>query len=878
MKIKMITTGATLALCGSLAAATVWVDGASTNPIPPYDTEATAATSLSDAVETADELAAAGDTAVVVRVKDGTYTVTSELLVGRGIRVESVNGPSVTTVEQTEANTRAFCVTNGVVSGFTIHAAGATTTLNSSVSPKNGFAVYLVNSVSCLSNCVVENVVSTYVPGSNQGGTVGLGEGSILYDSIVRGCKSSDFGGGIFAQKNSQIIRCVVSNNRSEKKGGGIFCYSGVVMYSTLVCGNVAKQDGGGFYGNFWTGNKLLSGCTFVSNAVESADGTAGGVIIANQLEVPVRNCIIANNTVNGQTGKEYTYQIGKTQFYNCYLPSEPTDAKVNSNNVIGTNPDFIDAEHGDYRLWKDSPCIDAGGTTDAPAFDLARRSHAIAGKGTSPTPDIGCYEYDPQIDVVRLQVAGTLSRYNVAGETIYIDASLAYAGEVLQGTTYTWNFGDGSEDISGTDQRNVSHAFAAPGTYRVAVRASSGRFVAEQTLTCVIMAVGRRYLWVTPNGEHASDYDSPTNAVAAAKELIADGEPSVTVVVAPGSYRILTPIVLDEPISVIGVEGPASTVFRGPNGDAPCIVMATVSHPDAIFAGIAIDTIKAVWAYRNKSTIGANVSAGVISNCVIRGIESVWFWNAPSHGCALTMTGGLATEVVITNNVSSNTGEIRNGSPVKLSGTALMDRCVVRDNECQTPYSPWLENHRNRKDELAGGGVYLASGSPICRNTLIVGNRTQSQPGAGAYVAAGTLENCTVAGNYMLASTNAEWSSGVYAWPGAKVLNCISDANMNGEAAINAGGEADMDASTVYRYSCLPGFPFGGVGCTMAAPSLSVDYMPTSPDVLGKGKNADWMKTALDRAGNQRLQGSRVDMGCYECDASFPGLTLIFR
>ena len=171
---------------------------------------------------------------------------------------------------------------------------------------------------------------------------------------------------------------------------------------------------------------------------------------------------------------------------------------------------------------------------------------------------------------------------------------------------------------------------------------------------------------------------------------------------------------------------------------------------------------------------------------------------------------------------------------------------------------------------------MYLASGTPICRKTLIVGNRTQSQPGAGAYVVAGTLENCTVVGNYMQASTNAAWSSGIYAWPGAKVVNCISDANMNGETAINAGGEDDMVASEVFSYSCLPGFAFGGAGCTAADPLLSADYRPTSPSVLGKGKNADWMKTALDKAGNQRLQGSRVDMGCYECDASIPGLMMI--
>lgn len=176
------------------------------------------------------------------------------------------------------------------------------------------------------------------------------------------------------------------------------------------------------------------------------------------------------------------------------------------------------------------------------------------------------------------------------------------------------------------------------------------------------------------------------------------------------------------------------------------------------------------------------------------------------------------------------------------------------------------------------GGGVYMASGTPICRNTLIVGNRTDSQPGAGAYVVAGTLENCTVVGNYMTSSTNAAWSSGIYAWEGAKIVNCISDANLNGETAINAGAEDGVATATAYKYSCLPGFTLGGTGCTTTDPLLDDGYKPSAPEVLGKGKNADWMKTALDLEGNPRKQGSRVDMGCYECDAKVSGMMLLIR
>ena len=481
--------------------------------------------------------------------------------------------------------------------------------------------------------------------------------------------------------------------------------------------------------------------------------------------------------------------------------------------------------------------------------------------------------------DEAKLEVTGSLSRYCSVGETLSLEAVLTDGSETLTGASYTWDFGDGSQKTTGTDFTSVTHAFAAAGTYQVVVSASSGEAPAtEEEFTCTVLDGGKKYVWVTPNGEHASDYDSPTNAAEAARKLIVAGESSVTVAVAPGTYRVLTPITLDKAISVIGVEGPEKTVFKGPNGDAKCLVMVTVSDADALFAGIAIDTIKNSWDYRGNKTVGAEMSAGVLSNCVIRGIGADWKYNAPSHGCALTMTGGLATEVVITNNISPNSQEIRNGAPVKLSGTALMDRCIVRDNECQTPFSAWLNNaFRNRIEELAGGGVYMASDTPVCRNTLIVGNRTQSQPGCGAYVVAGTLENCTVVGNYMKGSTNETWSSGIYAYEGAKVINCISDANVNGAVAINAGAEDGVDTTAVYTYSCLPGFASGGKGCTTADPQMDADYRPSASEVLGKGKKADWMKTALDLAGNPRLQGY-VDMGCYECDAAAAGLIIHIR
>jgi hypothetical protein len=70
--------------------------------------------------------------------------------------------------------------------------------------------------------------------------------------------------------------------------------------------------------------------------------------------------------------------------------------------------------------------------------------------------------------------------------------------------TNFSWNFGDGTPAVSGPDKANVTHAFAAPGSYTVILTAALGTSTSTTALpqTFVVSNTSR---WVVPGLAYAS-------------------------------------------------------------------------------------------------------------------------------------------------------------------------------------------------------------------------------------------------------------------------------------------------------------------------------------------------------------------------------------
>jgi hypothetical protein len=428
---------------------TLYVSLQSTNPVAPFATWETAANVIQDAVDAAK----ARDT---VLVTNGVYAVGSRdgnrVAVTNAIRLESVNGPQVTTVvgstvvttnehgeDVREGGRCVYLGTNAVLSGFTLR--------GGSIGGGNGGGVYS-ESASTVTNCILSgNSNHAWVTGADAYG--GGAYGGTLYNCLLTGNTASSSsgyarGGGAY---NCTLYRCTLTDNRACFGGGAASCtlFDCTVTDNSVVCPHICDgaYNGSGAY------ESTLYDCTVTANAsVGASDSTLYNCTITGNEGVgashsTLYNCTITGNagggvettllyncTVTGNAGggvkAAWGYSEGSTAFnsilyYNsggnfdegtalnfCCTTPRPTNGV---GNITGSAL-FMDMAAGDFRLREDSPCIDAGTNllgvafTDPSGGDLVAYAHDatdilgntrfIDGNGDGTVAwDIGAYEFN---------------------------------------------------------------------------------------------------------------------------------------------------------------------------------------------------------------------------------------------------------------------------------------------------------------------------------------------------------------------------------------------------------------------------------------------------------------------------------------------------
>lgn len=365
----------------------------------PFTGWAGAATNIQDAVDVASE----GDTVLVM---SGTYVLSSQISVTRGIRVEGVNGATTTIVDGNNS-TRCFYLshTGAVVEGLTI---------------TGGYA--------------------------DNGGGAYCYYGGTLQNCIIKGNSAGQRAGGVYCDHGGTLDGCTVSSNSAAWYAGGVWCGYGGMLRNCNVSGNSAIQRGAGVYCYY---GGILQNCVISRNSLRYAYYPGGGVYCHRG--GTIQNCIISGNVSHTSGGGVYCWQggtientiiwtnvggnhydegSGMSYSYTCTdpLPTGPGN--------ISDDPEFVDIAQDDYRLQPLSPCVDAGSnqtwmttavglddnpriigwTVDMGAYECRERILTVNSAHGIPVPSVGIHTND-----YGSVLTNTVSSPDTQGTTQYV-------------------------------------------------------------------------------------------------------------------------------------------------------------------------------------------------------------------------------------------------------------------------------------------------------------------------------------------------------------------------------------------------------------------------------------------------------------------------
>jgi hypothetical protein len=191
------------------------------------------------------------------------------------------------------------------------------------------------------------------------------------------------YGGGINNYRSSPTItNCTFIGNLAKYSGGMENYKSSVIITNCRFSQNVATEIAGGMYNRY--GDQTIINCTLTDNSA----GSIGGGMQNSESSTTVTNCILWRN--NAPSGAQISGT--GTVSYSDVEGGWPGVRNINS------DPCFIDAGGGDFRLSSDSPCIDAG-DNNAPnlgATELDGHPRIIDGDcNDTEVVDMGAYEFN---------------------------------------------------------------------------------------------------------------------------------------------------------------------------------------------------------------------------------------------------------------------------------------------------------------------------------------------------------------------------------------------------------------------------------------------------------------------------------------------------
>jgi len=542
-----------------------------------------------------------------VWVSNGTYSISSEILVRQPMRIRSVGGPSITVVDG-GGETLCFNLsgTRCLLSGFTI-------TNGYAGSSPGGGGIVCADETAVVSNCVMTGNSSSTSGGGMYRGTV--------YNSTFINNFSGWRGGGL---SDGMAYNCTFIGNSS---GGGGGMYGGT-SYNSIFSGNSASSGGGISYGTAYN-------CIFSDNSA-SSDG--GGMYYGTAY-----NCILWGNTAGG-LGNDLRY----TDAYNSCSP----DLTHGVDGNITDNPALLSISH----IATNSPCRGAGNFTHATGID-------VDGEAWLNPPSMGCDEYHGPGTVT-----GSLELSLTGPTNLCAGFPGDYFFNVRGAITRTEiDFDDGQVLTTGI---YFEKAWDVPDTYNVVLTAFNDEHPSGVSITQAVHIFSTETSAIYVSDSTGDDSDDGQSWATAKKSIQAGVDAQNAfggrVWVSNGVYILSSEVFAERAVNISSVAGPEVTTVNG-GGSVRCF---NLEARRCQINGFTV-TNGVAYSDKGGGGIYCSDDSSIVSNCMITGNSAGsggGMYGGTAYNCTLSgndgggMRGGVAYNCTFSGNVASWGGGMRHG------------------------------------------------------------------------------------------------------------------------------------------------------------------------------------------------------------------------
>jgi hypothetical protein len=712
--------------------------------------------------------------------------------------------------------------------------------------------------------------VNTFNGACVGGGVFMEGDNSLLEYSCITNNRANgygDGGGGVHA-KAGTISHCVIVDNRTRSPlghgsgGGGIRVNGKARVEWCLIAGNYCGGSGGGGIMLSSTAGTVVDHCTIADN--NSSEYYLGGVNMG--AAAVIRNSIVWGNTVSIPTDRA-AGELNSTSdgFANSYDNCLPRDF---GRNALVANPLFADSVSGDYRLLPGSPCAELG---------------------------YGCIPYD--FETLQVGFPAFADETFPSGEALSFEAA---ASGGAGGYAFRWRVDD---LLAGTDgawsaqsAESLFEPTLSPGHYRLTVEVADSQG-ATATFSRELYAGVAHTVYVVPAGTAGNDPQPPYDTQATAANDPCDAIPycaaGATLLVAGGDYGLLRELYVPRAVQVVAAEGPdATSLYRkGPSGSGESRRVVHLHAPGASLAGF---TVTNGYYADVEIRLGSGVfnEGGLVTNCVVAYNRSVIGQYAPS---ALASINGVVADCKIHHNYGAGaygggffqygagsyshdieiyeqryTGGYSYGSAMggRIDG-GLAERFYVHDNLNSYGYG-------------GGNGAGLDVWNAELRNSLIVRNQAGGNGGGGVRIGASgaRIVNCTIADNDAGQNLTNGKGGGLLCLNNTYAVTIVNTVFSGNTVTISdlTGGDPDwngLNPSICTIRNCVFSSAASAIGENAIvadnpryADPENGDYTPGVGSALrDAGAAWNWTANDIDLAGNPRVAGSAVDVGCLEAE-----------